>query len=259
MLELITFTGADDTVEPRHLCDVSDQHQHVEWGILVSLTSEGHSRFPSRSWIKKLLDHKTDSTKLAMHISGGLLRELMIGSTVLLEEFGSMLQGFDRFQLNFHGEPTKCVPIKFVQAINKCIAPEQEVIFQIDGNMGEALLTDCLTDHSNGVPLFDLSHGAGVLPDKWPAPRWVEPDLTPDMPPEATPNLKWKLHGYAGGIGTANVMDQVNRIEDVADGAPFWIDMETSLRTPDDRFSLAECGEVIRKCRPFMGIGVDSE
>lgn len=85
--------------------------------------------------------------------------------------------------------------------------------------------------HQNGLPdlgyasnvaaLFDLSHGAGLLPAEWPS------------------GFPGRYCGYAGGLSPVNVAAQLDRVAEVA-GGPFWVDAETHLRSGDDQvFDLA--------------------
>jgi hypothetical protein len=87
------------------------------------------------------------------------------------------------------------------------------------------------------VPLFDSSDGRGISPEKWPTPEgWS------------------KEYGYAGGIGPDNVWQALYEIQKaiaqyVRDGyVPFWIDMETKVRS-DDKFSLVKVNYVLAACQ----------
>ena len=51
MLNKVTITGADDETPIVALIELSAKFPFVEWGILVSLKSEGGPRFPSRVWM----------------------------------------------------------------------------------------------------------------------------------------------------------------------------------------------------------------
>ena len=76
--------------------------------------------------------------------------------------------------------------------------PGKEYIFQNDQKNYEAFHTA----ESKGVnvsSLFDLSHGAGVLPEKW---------------PKSPSNIKT---GFAGGLGPENIVEQVDKINEAAE------------------------------------------
>ena len=53
-IKTVTFTGADDEVDPVELSKLSEQHPFIEWGILFPST--GGNRFPSKEWIRRLYE-----------------------------------------------------------------------------------------------------------------------------------------------------------------------------------------------------------
>ena len=67
------------------------------------------------------------------------------------------------------------------------------------------------------VPLFDLSGGAGILPESW-------------------PKAKGEYCGYAGGLSPENLEEQLEKIKCVVDeDQKIWIDVETHVRSSDDK------------------------
>ena len=78
--------------------------------------------------------------------------------------------------------------------------------------------------------LFDVSFGTGIRPTHW---------------PRANPAV---LCGYSGGIGPDTVSAVVEAIAAPA-GVPYWIDMESGIRT-NDRLDLDKCETV---CRAVFG------
>jgi hypothetical protein len=56
MLTGITITGADDQVDPRELAMLSAEFPFVEWGILMSESRAGTSRYPGQTWMLHLDD-----------------------------------------------------------------------------------------------------------------------------------------------------------------------------------------------------------
>lgn len=73
--------------------------------------------------------------------------------------------------------------------------------------------------------LFDRSGGTGKVPDTWPRHPGGGVQV-----------------GYAGGINPDNVLDVIDAIG--PDG-PYWIDMESGVRT-DDWFDLDKCEAVLQ-------------
>ena len=81
----------------------------------------------------------------------------------------------------------------------------------------------------NCSTLFDLSHGAGVLPEQWPKPL---------------PGIRC---GYAGGLSPDNIKEQLTLISAAVGDTPIWIDMETHVRSNNDRlFDLGKVEQVLK-------------
>ena len=64
------------------------------------------------------------------------------------------------------------------------------------------------------------------------------------------------LHGYAGGLGPDNIESELQRIAAAAGDAPFWIDMETRVRSDnDEQFDLNK----VRRCLEITAPLVSTE
>jgi hypothetical protein len=221
MLKRVTITGADNSVDPRSLADLSKEFPFVEWGILFSRKQKG-PRWPSRQWFEELavVDQHSNQLRLSLHLCGAVVRETLKGdfSGMLLEV--PKVEMFQRVQLNTHGQVHE-FNSSFISTASDM---EPEFIFQFDEVNNE------LFQQASGKgfsALFDLSHGAGVLPENWPYPL---------------PGFKC---GYAGGLGPDNLDQQLQKIESLVGETPIWVDMETKVRTNDDQhFDVAK----VRKC-----------
>lgn len=235
-LDRVTITGADNSIDPRRLGELSNEFPFVEWGILVSRSHAGKARFPSQDWMVSLqaLLPEYPAMSLSLHLCGAVLRELLIGQLPIPELF----KGFRRVQLNFHGEPIKYDLDAFMACVALDDLADREFIFQIDGGEGQEFLAAV---HGEGaafshVPLFDMSHGAGVVPKYWPSP-FDERDYT----------------GYAGGLGDDNLAKQIPLIATAAGDARIWIDMETKVRSDFDRqFNLGFVRKCLEVSKPFV-------
>lgn len=247
MIKTVTFTGADDTVTPEHLRTVSKLFPFVEWGILISASQQGVPRFPSMQWIKNLREvNVSHDMKLSLHICGRFVREFMkYGSTAFLSYMEESWSMFNRVQLNFHGQPheTNTDSLLIIHSFIKA-CPQKEFIFQVDGRNGGFIgWMDNIGKLPNVTGLFDVSHGAGILPDSWPTA------------------LDRKC-GYAGGLGPNNLQDQLTKIIQAAISGKhvpeeIWVDMETKVRTgdsihPDDMFDMDKVYECIKIAEPFV-------
>lgn len=232
-IELVTMTGADESVSPQRLADISKEFPFVEWGILIG--SQSGMRFPSVDWIQRLADLRVadgNRMNLSLHICGRHLREIAAGRSNLEEFLGPCLGAFSRCQLNWHGERQGPVAEKILAAFCNFMTWEPTIIFQMDG-MNNDLASGCLR-RFRCAGLFDRSHGAGILPSVWPQP------------------LDYMQSGYAGGLGPENLEAEIQKISEVVGRLPTWIDMETKIRGFDGRtFDLAKVRKCLEIARPF--------
>lgn len=259
MLKLVTITGADDSVEPAALAALSKKYPWVEWGILASASQTGRSmrknpRFPSFDWIEGFLGDWPDYyIKRSLHVCGRWVRDLLRGVNSMPDW---LPDDFQRIQLNFHAERTECDPPAFWLRLRDLVTDPpygsngkvRQFIFQIDGELGNRHLDALLAENGNknqfvdAVPLFDVSGGAGILPDAWPKPYLKKDDL------------HFAFHGYAGGLGSDNLAEQLPRILEAAGDTPCWIDMETRVRSDDDtQFDLDKVNRCLEIAAPFVG------
>lgn len=270
-LNRVTITGADDSIEPTQLIKLTEQYPFVEWGILVSQSSMGKPRFPSEPWLNKLrlLTRVPHQLPLSLHICGKWVRQLLAGVDAIPPE---MLHGYSRVQLNFHAERTDCsAPISAASILSAWREKYhiKQVIFQIDGVNGNKHMDAIMEQYDpdfwfvHCVPLFDASGGAGVLPSEWPRPCYFDEMEEADY------------HGYAGGLGPQNLAEQLPKIaaaaaepdwlarhdpeelhdqaNELTGPAPYWIDMETHVRSEHDRqFDLAKVRRCLEICAPHI-------
>jgi hypothetical protein len=230
MITRVTITGADDSIHPEDLLTLSNVYPFVEWGILFSSSnqseSKGSNRFPSLSWVKELaiIKRRNPELNLSTHLCGKLVRDIVMGRPDLINKhMEGIFDIFSRVQINTHGYPHEFNPSSMVGLLKQY--PEKEFIFQYD-NENEQILSHA---HKEGVKcsaLFDLSHGAGVLPEHW-------PDLLKDIP-----------CGYAGGLGPDNLEEQIMKIEAKAGATKIWIDMETKVFTTEGAVTYFDLSKV---------------
>ena len=246
-LDRVTITGADDGTDPKDLIALSAEFPWVEWGILASKSHEGAPRYPTRRWVERLvaaapgplLNSEPRGIKLSAHVCGRWVRDLLAGDAAVGREWHA-LDAFQRLQLNFHGEPHQTSDLKALLHWSACA---RQVIVQMDGN--ERLLGWLRDGGVTAVPLFDASGGAGLVPDAWPRPI-----------------AGIDYHGYAGGLGPATLARELPRIAEAATLAPgmmagpsarIWIDMETRVRSDNDRhFDLDKVRRCLEITRPMI-------
>jgi hypothetical protein len=262
-MDRVTLTGADDSVSPRELLKISREFPFVEWGILVSRSCsfDGRSRFPSVKWVEELADAVEDARvgtcfgpkyQFSCHVCGQWVKDLFPGSSLdrsaIQKEWPWLLPIyfdpddpglFQRVQLNFHA-------LKHGVPINPCrltnVVGTRQVIFQIDG-VNDYLFEWAINAGINAVPLYDMSGGAGIVPEEWP----METDA---FPKTVATSVRPNYHGYAGGLGPDNLGAELERIFKAAGNRRIWIDMETLIRSDDDStFDLDKCRKVLEFAR----------
>ena len=231
MITRVTITGADNSISPLDLVRITRQFPFVEWGILVSKNSVGNYRFPSFGWINELINlKKLYELPLSLHLSGMYVRDMVDGKPTVINDLPKIWRAFDRVQINTHAQNHNTGEL--MMPILNCF-PEKEFIFQFD-NVNGQLLENAINSGVNCSALFDLSHGTGVLPEKWPKP------------------LKGKC-GYAGGLGPDNIQQQIHTIESIVGEKQVWIDMETKVRSENDSlFDLNKVVKCLEISKPYV-------
>jgi hypothetical protein len=240
---LVTLTGASDDTKYEDLFERSKKYPFVEWAVLYSYSRSGNDpRYPSFDWIHNLVktpEVQNGEVNIALHLCGAgktdVVTEFVRGLNTIpwfyLGQSGLfMLPGNARIQLNFN-----------LQNVHFSIADLQRII-AINNDFGG---TPIITQHNeankellnhrfapNHQILFDSSGGRGIEVAKWPAP------------------IPEKMCGYAGGIGPDNIGDVSFALDPIA-APPFWIDMETKIRT-DNKLDLELCDHVLKICEGWI-------
>jgi hypothetical protein len=209
----IAFTGVDLGTVIDDLKALSARYP-IEWGILVDAAQEQLPLFPDVATRHALLT--AGDLRFAAHVCGDEARRIANApETVTLD-----LAGFSRVQVNhsFEGSNTEQIEntVRFgrgrgLRAMLQC---------------KEAFPADARLDW-----LFDTSFGRGTAPSVWPRLPACGP-----------------FCGFSGGINAGNVRDVLKAI-DAEDGALYWIDMESGVRT-DGWFDLDKCEAV---CKAVYG------
>jgi len=228
-LQILTLTGADESVSPANL-HLPQETVPVEWGILICPTIQGTSpRFPSVNWMRLL----PDNLNIAFHLCGKASKDVLKGNFSFASEHPELLAKAKRIQINFTQGRAKTN----VQGLAEVIRshPQLEFIIQLHGPNRE-VLDDLLAMGITPHCLFDASGGRGIETKIWPEPI-VGPAFT----------------GFAGGLSPALLASQLPAIAAAAGEFPFGIDMETSLRFPDNRqFCLDACRQAQMAVERFV-------
>ena len=219
MLKKVTFTGVDQKTKVKDLEQLQERYPFVEFGILVSQTNtnkNNSNRYPSLVMLKGMKNVK----HLSLHICGKFVRNIL--TTGDWSEIKSFMKEhwdmFDRIQLNAAGYE------KFTEDLS--FPEDKTVIIQLQSKKPK--LYHQFGHIANVVGFCDNSGGRGVFSHDW-----------------FTPENETKLFGFAGGIDTNNILDVIQTIDSQYEG-PYWIDMESGVRT-NDKFDIKKCEEICEK------------
>ncbi len=237
-LSKVAITGADDSVSPQDLFDLSVKYPYVEWAILMGREYQGKKRFPSASWLNNFSANCKD-LQIAGHLCGKYVNEFLEAKLQFIDEDFYFWNVAQRMQVNTHGVYHPLANPEMLKNWGFAHLPEniEEVIFQIDDvNHHIRLFAEQNIDNREISGLYDLSHGAGISPDHWPV---------------LSPTFK---RGYAGGLGPDNIEEQLEKIASVVGDNEIWIDMETKVRSGNDfqfdlgkvEFCLQACGKYVK-------------
>lgn len=282
-IERVTVTGADDSVTYEDLEQISQEFPFVEFGILVSLDNFGTCRFPSLEWLQSIPSkmareeranaRNTAPVKLSGHICGQMVRDILQGKVsqyfthknFMTERESTILKignSCNRFQLNTHAQFHEFHALWILEFLKGLYSSGVNIIFQYDGaNNGaiQHIIDNCAmvsTPKLVGQPkrvgnidvLFDVSHGAGILPSSWPNPyMWIDKEV----------NV-----GFAGGLSPDNVEENLFKIQEQFPGLrpdsgsfpmEVWIDAETHLRSGhDSKFDLEKVRAFLKASEKFI-------
>lgn len=214
-----TFTGVDCSTDLKELAALSATYPFIEWGVLVShdrASKEG--RYPTVEQLAVINEFagQNPSINFAYHLCGKSAAEFILQP----EKF--LYKNIKRVQLNIVAK--KFDAAKIASSIN--MYPHIQFITQYNHNNRELTLPGV----ANHALLFDSSGGNGVSPKDWPEP------------------IEGKFCGYAGGLGSDNILEQMLVIDALSNN--YWIDMEQKLRV-NDVFNLKECADVARYTQIF--------
>ncbi len=215
----ITLTGID---EATNLDEIRELLMFgVEIGILYSGTPDQRNRYPEIAWIERALRYLHERISLgalSLHICGRVARARLLNGGL-----ADWMPFLARIQIN------GVVTAEEVQGLTKRYRGIDIITQHAPTNYG---LT-CLDVGPRHSVLIDGSGGRGVLPDAWPILCIRKPV------------------GFAGGLGPENLAEQLPRILPAAQTG-WWIDMESSLRDDQDRFSTDRAFAALKVYRDTM-------
>ena len=228
----VTITGADESVTANDLFQIWRKRRFVEWGILRSKKRQGKPRYPN-DWLVSNFINRGPFVSFAGHLCGEWACDAVEGPFLWAIEHNEEWQGFNRIQINV-GVPSRA---RFQRVIDLALRTGKPIIVQIDSM--ERLREDAIRYMLDGACdplvtervhfLLDASGGTGK-----PLTEFKEPPTGVD-----------NFIGYAGGINPDNVRDVLTRLTALPGDRPFWIDVESGVRSEHNDRSIFDKDKVL--------------
>lgn len=245
MITTVTITGADDSINPQQLANLSKAFPFAEWGILKG--NQTKPRFPTNTWTSHLSAVYKDNPHmtLSLHLCGDLCREALNGNRKILSDIPQWRM-FNRVQFNIPQVANSINLPNLYSFISD--HPEKQFIFQINKKT-EGFLGSLIGFKKAGLNvaiLYDCSGGKGIHITEFKLPHCELPT------------------GYAGGIDNTNLVSGMKQVDGFSGEIPVWIDAETAFRTKhvnpdasgylwdDERFDLNKVMKFLNTANTFM-------
>jgi len=221
----VSITGADDETSIEELYSLSKEHSLVEWGILYYPEKMGTSRYPTRNWIRRFLQHKPDEVNVALHLCGSTTFDFLRDD---LHDVWKWIHDINRVQLNFPNDKfdlnltlhVLTDPYDIRKVADKIHSYTGGGTLILQANKGNRLLNVCLEDVAHIEYLFDESRGRGRKISDYNLP------------------IETKRNGYAGGISEKNIIVVLSSLKRIIhESIEIWVDMESGVRV-DNHFDL---------------------
>lgn len=228
-LRLCTLTGVDEKTSFDWIVDTAG-FGFVEFGILLSLTPEDKdARYSEIDFIMRFADHaQRYGVNTALHVCGSAVNHFVLREDPFAGELVRGLAArFGRVQLNFNLGRAPFSLLELDEAIRSFSRPVITQHFPANSPVTEGITAP------NHHVLFDASGGRGIHSTAFPE------------------RLNSKYHGYAGGFGPETIIQDIVRAKNAAAGTPFWVDMESKIRT-EGYLDMALCTKLLSQVNDFI-------
>jgi len=99
MISTVSIVGADDTVTPYDLADISQKYPFVEWSINVCSNPSPRAGFPSEVWLESLVEC-ADKMRLLGYLHGRWKRDILNGNLSTKSENPGLWNALHRVQID---------------------------------------------------------------------------------------------------------------------------------------------------------------
>lgn len=228
----IVLSGADENTDLRALEGIVAGKPWIELGILIASKPAPVERYPGIEWIQRLgaLNVRFGSESfapLSLHLCGPVA--LAFARREKLPD----MAGFETVQVNTKGILDQMGPELF-SAMWQLGNPVKNIVLQVPDVDHPIVQTFSRLAPAHAGILVDPSGGTGD--PNWTCRRPSDPAIAALM--------RGRI-GFAGGIRPDTVSIRHAEISAVLGHENFWMDMESGLRTPEDRFDIQKAKRVV--------------
>lgn len=224
LINKLTITGADDSVDPIQLINLSKLYPFVEWGILYSVNKEGTNRYPSQKWINILNNYEVN---LSAHFCGWHSKSVLEGGKYYL--INNLTPNYKRVQLNYSFF-NFLYDLESLYKYSESIT-NRKIILQHNNKNSEPLRKHKPTENIN--ILYDSSGGRGKV-----ISGINQPFIN-------------NYTGYSGGLSPENIEHFCDLITKYPNESNVWLDLESGVRT-DNVFDIKKVEEVLSIVSKFV-------
>lgn len=234
----VSFVGVDIKTDLELLKTFQDfntihltKQPYIEWGVLVSPSRMGkHNRYPPLEFAVDFA-HSPDAYNRSIHLCGSAVDDYLFRPDSEIGLFAAT--ALARIQLNFSID--KYNQDELIQILmDRILIKKHSLILQYNKSKKKFMdkLLQQIASIAQGNPttlsvLYDGSGGFGRVIEKFDPPQ------------------KGFYTGYAGGLNPENVESIVQNISKVSGNIPYYIDMESGIRTKD-WLDLEKCKSIIQ-------------
>lgn len=239
-VDRVAIAGADETVRPEQLAELSRKYPFVEWSILFDTEFNPLNRFPTIEWIRELTEQSKQleaetgrPMNLSIHLCRSAVKGLIHGDFATLEPIMDLLPNFQRMQLNVVYKHVNQY-LTLIPGFIRQLPCKPQIIIQLNGareneQVGEMLQMAGI----DFVYLHDRSGGKGKETKNW-------------LPPVGS------YCGYAGGLAPENLERRLFTLARLTEGHRIYVDLESGVRDENDLFVLDRAEEVLKIAQDWI-------
>lgn len=227
-MDTLTLCGVDDQRSLRRMWQLSEQHKHIEWALLINPSRFGRERmYPTPSLVERVLKDAPPHARLALHFCGSSVAALIGGNSRAMTELVKLAAGrASRIQLNFDASRTKISQ----PALSTFLERNAHMKVALQHHSGNSAISNAFGHRPNVQLLVDTSNLRG------------QPTTSCPSIPQSCSAI-----GYAGGISPSTISQASKRALAVCKRQPQWLSMASLIRsvsaTNEDYLDMVLCAQ----------------